>query len=99
MTLTRVITGYPSVFDSNVNLILNIYKESGLSSFDVIRKLRRSFNTRKFGYIGTLDPFATGVLPVFSGEFTKLIPFIQSNDKSYSIVIVLVFHFFIFLNY
>lgn len=72
-----------------MNLILNIYKESGLSSFDVIRNLRKHFNVKKFGYIGTLDPFATGVLPVLSGEFTKLIPFIQSNEKSYRFVIVL----------
>lgn len=69
-----------------MNLILNIYKESGLSSFDVIRHLRKSFGVRKFGFAGTLDPFATGVLPVFSESYTKLIPFLRT-DKEYSFTI------------
>ncbi|MFO8061320.1 MAG: tRNA pseudouridine(55) synthase TruB [bacterium] len=66
-----------------MDLILNINKNPGHSSFSVIRKLKSKYNLKKCGYTGTLDPFASGVLPVFCGNFTKLIPFIQNKIKTY----------------
>ncbi|MDD3804504.1 MAG: tRNA pseudouridine(55) synthase TruB [bacterium] len=72
-----------------MNLILNIYKEKSLSSFDVIRFLRRKLHEKRIGFQGTLDVFAEGVLPVFTGEFTKIIPFIQDSEKEYRFKIVL----------
>lgn len=66
-----------------MDLLLNINKNPGHSSFSVIRKLKSKYNLKKCGYTGTLDPFASGVLPVFCGNFTKLIPFIQNKSKTY----------------
>lgn len=72
-----------------MNFILNINKEKSLSSFDVIRFLRRKFNERRMGFQGTLDVFAEGVLPVFAGSCTKIIPFLEKDCKEYSFRIVL----------
>jgi tRNA pseudouridine55 synthase len=58
-------------------------KPQGISSFEVLRKLRRTFQQRKMGYLGTLDPLATGVLVVFLGRATSLIPAYQELTKSY----------------
>ena len=55
--------------------ILNIDKPKGGSSFDVIRFLKRLLNEKKAGHLGTLDPLASGVLPVFLGKGTRLIPY------------------------
>ena len=54
--------------------ILNIDKPKGWSSFDVIRFLKRLFNEKKVGHLGTLDPLASGVLPVFLGKGTRSAP-------------------------
>ena len=62
---------------------LNIYKPINISSFDVIRKIKKKFNIIKLGYAGTLDPLAEGILPVAIGKTTKLIPFIQDSIKEY----------------
>lgn len=83
MILILPITDCPSDSGSRVDLVLNINKNPGHSSFSVIRKLKSKYNLRKCGYTGTLDPFASGVLPVFCGNFTKLIPFIQNKIKTY----------------
>ncbi len=53
--------------------ILNIYKEPGFTSFDVVAKLRGILHIRKIGHTGTLDPDARGVLPVCIGRATKWI--------------------------
>jgi tRNA pseudouridine55 synthase len=66
-----------------VDLILNINKEKSISSFDVIRFLRRKTGERRMGFQGTLDVFAEGVLPVFTGSYTKIIPYIYSGVKDY----------------
>lgn len=66
-----------------MDCIFNVYKDPGTVSFNVIRYIRKRFNIRKCGYTGTLDPFASGVLPVFTGNFTKLIPFLNSAVKTY----------------
>lgn len=63
---------------------LNINKPKGISSFDVIRKLRKIGGIKKMGHTGTLDPMAEGVLIIAVGEATKLIEFLSGNDKSYS---------------
>ncbi|MBR1743526.1 MAG: tRNA pseudouridine(55) synthase, partial [Lachnospiraceae bacterium] len=52
--------------------ILNIYKEAGYTSHDVVAKLRGILNQKKIGHTGTLDPEATGVLPVCIGKATKV---------------------------
>ncbi len=57
--------------------ILLIDKPEGLSSFDVVRRVRRVFKERKIGHLGTLDPFATGLLPLCLGEATKLAPYLM----------------------
>lgn len=66
-----------------MDCIFNVYKLPGIVSFNVIRQVRKKFHIRKCGYTGTLDPFASGVLPVFTGNFTKLIPFLDSTVKTY----------------
>jgi len=69
------------------NLILNIYKEENIPSFEIVRGFRRRFKERKCGFLGTLDPFASGVLPIFSGDYTKLIHFLEDSEKKYLAVI------------
>ncbi len=56
-------------------------KPEGLTSYDVIRFLKRNWGIKKAGHLGILDPFATGVLPVAVGNGTKLIPFLEKRDS------------------
>jgi tRNA pseudouridine55 synthase len=49
----------------------------------VVKEVKRRFGVKKAGHIGTLDPFATGVLPIAMNEGTKLVPFIQEEPKEY----------------
>ncbi|PKQ05352.1 MAG: tRNA pseudouridine(55) synthase TruB, partial [Alphaproteobacteria bacterium HGW-Alphaproteobacteria-11] len=58
-------------------------KPSGPTSSDVVNRVRRLFNARKAGHAGTLDPLATGILPVALGEATKTVPFIIDAAKGY----------------
>lgn len=58
-------------------------KPLGLTSTDVVARVRRLFNAQKAGHAGTLDPLATGVLPVALGEATKTVPFILDASKRY----------------
>ena len=62
---------------------LNIYKPRGISSFNVVYKIKKKFNLKKIGHGGTLDPLAEGVLPIAIGKTTKLIPFINKDIKEY----------------
>lgn len=64
--------------------ILIVNKPSGWTSFDVIAKSRGILSTRKLGHAGTLDPMATGVLPIFIGRATKAIDMQIVKDKSYT---------------
>jgi tRNA pseudouridine55 synthase len=66
-----------------VNGVLVVDKPRGITSFDVVAEVRRVFGERRVGHTGTLDPMATGVLPVCVGESTKLVPFLMSGDKEY----------------
>jgi tRNA pseudouridine55 synthase len=63
--------------------ILNINKPSGWTSFDVVAKVRRLSGEKRVGHGGTLDPLATGVLPVFLGQATRFIEFTARHTKSY----------------
>ena len=58
---------------------LFIDKPKNVSSFQVIRRLRKSLNLKKIGHAGTLDPFATGILAIALGEATKSIQFFKKN--------------------
>ena len=62
---------------------LVIDKAEGIGSTDVVGQTRRLLNAQKNGHTGTLDPFATGVLPIAFGEATKLIPYVTDGDKEY----------------
>ena len=64
-----------------VNGWLVVDKPRGMGSTDVVTLTRRVFNAKKNGHTGTLDPFATGVLPIAFGEATKLIPFVTDGEK------------------
>ncbi|HOE18538.1 MAG TPA: tRNA pseudouridine(55) synthase TruB [Syntrophorhabdaceae bacterium] len=66
-----------------MNGFLIIDKKAGMSSYDVIRRLKRLERFRKIGYIGTLDRNATGILPVALNEGVKLIPFLENVEKAY----------------
>ncbi|MCL4504208.1 MAG: tRNA pseudouridine(55) synthase TruB [Deltaproteobacteria bacterium] len=63
--------------------ILLVDKPEGLSSFDVVRRVRRVLKERKIGHLGTLDPFAAGLLPMCLGEATKLAPYLMPGAKTY----------------
>lgn len=58
-------------------------KPQGWTSFDVVAKVRRACGIKKCGHTGTLDPMATGVLPVLLGSATRLTPFLMEGDKTY----------------
>lgn len=66
-----------------INGIININKEAGYTSFDVVARLRGILKTRKIGHTGTLDPDATGVLPVCVGNATKVCSLLTDKDKEY----------------
>ncbi len=68
---------------SEINGILLMNKPQGFTSHDVVAKLRGILHTRKIGHGGTLDPLATGVLPVFVGGATKAADFAAAQDKEY----------------
>ena len=63
--------------------ILVVNKPEGITSFDVVRRVRRVFQTRKVGHGGTLDPLATGVLPVAVGHGTRLLEYLMDGEKTY----------------
>ena len=64
-------------------------KSAGMTSHDVVSAVRRIVGQKKVGHTGTLDPFATGVLPVALGEATKAIPFLDESIKEYRAVMKL----------
>ena len=71
----------------STNGILIIDKPAGLTSHDVVHRVRRIVGQRSVGHLGTLDPMATGVLPVVLGNMTRLAQFYLKSDKSYDGVI------------
>ncbi len=71
------------------NGVINIYKEQGFTSHDVVAKLRGILKQKKIGHTGTLDPDAEGVLPVCLGSGTKLCGMLTDRDKTYEAVLLL----------
>ena len=69
------------------NGIISIDKPQGWTSQDVTSRLRRVFSTRRIGHGGTLDPLATGVLPVFVGRATRGVEFFEHAQKTYETVL------------
>lgn len=72
-----------------VNGIINVYKEKGYTSFDVVAKLRGILKQKKIGHTGTLDPDAQGVLPVCLGKATKVCDLLTDKNKEYKAVMLL----------
>ncbi|MBE6453549.1 MAG: tRNA pseudouridine(55) synthase TruB [Alphaproteobacteria bacterium] len=70
-----------------INGWLIIDKEVGVGSTQVVNQTRYLLNAQKNGHTGTLDPFATGVLPIAFGEATKLVPYIMDGKKEYEFVV------------
>jgi tRNA pseudouridine55 synthase len=66
-----------------MNGIFNIDKPEGMTSHDVVQAVRKKFHTSKVGHLGTLDPMATGVLPVTIGKATRIAQFIDGSPKEY----------------
>ena len=66
-----------------INGVINVYKEKGFTSHDVVAKLRGIVKQKKIGHTGTLDPDATGVLPVCLGNATKLCDMLTDKSKEY----------------
>ncbi|WP_419898422.1 tRNA pseudouridine(55) synthase TruB [Roseomonas sp. USHLN139] len=62
---------------------LIVDKPSGIGSTDVVNKLKRAFQAQKVGHGGTLDPLATGVLPIAFGAATKMVPYVMDGTKTY----------------
>ena len=71
------------------NGVINVYKEAGYTSHDVIAKMRGILKQKKIGHTGTLDPEATGVLPVCLGQGTKLCDMLTDKTKTYQAVLLL----------
>ena len=69
--------------------IINVYKETGFTSHDVVAKLRGILKQKKIGHTGTLDPEAQGVLPVCLGKATKVCDLLTDKTKTYQAVLLL----------
>ena len=67
--------------------LLVIYKPAGITSHDVVARVRRALKTKRVGHTGTLDPFATGVMVVLVGKATRLVQFLDKDEKEYEAVI------------
>jgi len=74
---------------SPINGVINIFKNKGMTSFDVVRKIKFLASEKKVGHTGTLDPEATGVLPVCLGKATKIIDYIMDSRKVYEVKLLL----------
>ena len=72
-----------------MNGVINVYKESGYTSFDVVAKLRGILKQKKIGHTGTLDPEAEGVLPVCLGSATRACEMLTDKEKEYEAVLLL----------
>lgn len=71
------------VHDNRMHGVLVIDKPAGLTSHDVVNRIRRILHERSVGHLGTLDPLATGVLPLVVGRMTRLAQFYTASEKSY----------------
>ena len=66
--------------------VINVLKPAGMTSHDVVNKLRKIYKTKKVGHTGTLDPDAVGVLPVCIGQATRLVEYLMEKDKTYRVI-------------
>src|SRR3974390_2272936 len=66
-----------------MNGVMVIDKPAGWTSHDVVAKMRRILGERSIGHLGTLDPMATGVLPLVIGKMTRLCQFYEDSEKTY----------------
>jgi tRNA pseudouridine55 synthase len=73
----------PAAAPPAINGVLNIDKPAGMTSHDVVARVRRALRTKRVGHAGTLDPDATGVLVVAVGQATRLLPFLPTEPKEY----------------
>ena len=73
----------------NLNGFLIINKPVGLSSFEIVRNIKKRFKITKIGHTGTLDPFASGVLVIALNRATKLIQFLDESKKEYEAELML----------
>jgi tRNA pseudouridine55 synthase len=78
-----------SLDGSPMDAIVLVDKPAGLTSAEVVRRVKALVKPARVGHLGTLDPFATGLLPIMIGEATKLAPFIEGGDKRYAGAIAL----------
>jgi tRNA pseudouridine55 synthase len=69
--------------DRELHGLLLVDKPEGLTSAAVVARVKRTLRQRKVGHLGTLDPFATGLLPICIGEGTKIAPFVADDEKRY----------------
>lgn len=74
---------------NKVDGLLNVYKPKGMTSHDVVNRIRRIFNTKQVGHTGTLDPNAEGVLVVCLNQATKLVQFLEADIKRYRCELIL----------
>ncbi len=72
-----------------MNGLVVVNKEKNMTSFDVVREIKKIFHTKKVGHLGTLDPLAQGVLVVTVNDATKLAQFIENVDKEYVVTIII----------
>lgn len=63
--------------------VVLVDKPEGITSFDVVHQMRRLYQTKQVGHTGTLDPMATGLLPICIGKATKIADYIADNRKAY----------------
>lgn len=68
-----------------MNGIINVFKPENITSYGVIRRIKQVTGEKKIGHLGTLDPMAVGVLPLFLGKMTKLISHFNEGDKVYHV--------------
>ncbi|KOF56702.1 MULTISPECIES: tRNA pseudouridine(55) synthase TruB [Clostridium] len=68
-----------------MNGIINLYKPLGITSFDAVSKVKKISGEKKVGHTGTLDPLASGVLPICIGKATKLVDYIMQGEKIYKV--------------
>ena len=80
--MTPVLAG-PRAGATALSGILAIDKPAGMTSFDAVRQVRRIFNEKRVGHAGTLDPTATGLLPVCIGQATRLVDYFHQQNKTY----------------
>ena len=76
-------TSVMSNYSNTVNGVMNLYKPVGITSMDVVRRVKRVTLLKRVGHGGTLDPFASGVIPVSLGQGTKMMDYMINSTKIY----------------